>query len=168
MNDAAPPALGVLSRLVIACAIMLIAAGAYWHGGAEDVVERMWANLIGRPSGRMAFRFILQPSMAVIAALHDGRKDARAGRSPFLWSVLHEPRKRIERLDEALNATARIIVLGIVMDVIYQFIELETFYPVEALIIAILLAFLPYLLIRGPAARIARRWRSNASAREIR
>jgi hypothetical protein len=32
------------------------------------------------------------------------------------------------------------------------------FYPGEALIVALLLAFVPYLLIRGPAERIARRW----------
>jgi hypothetical protein len=44
------------------------------------------------------------------------------------------------------------------MDVIYQLIFLKTFYPVEALIISLVLAFLPYVLIRGPAARIARRW----------
>jgi hypothetical protein len=51
------------------------------------------------------------------------------------------------------------------MDVVYQIIVLKTFYPVEALIIAFLLAFVPYLLIRGPVARIARRWCGNASAR---
>jgi hypothetical protein len=45
------------------------------------------------------------------------------------------------------------------MDAIYQLIVLKRFYPVEALIIALLLAFVPYLLIRRPAARIARRWR---------
>jgi hypothetical protein len=168
MSDVNPPELGLLSKLVIAFAILLIAAGVYWHGAAEDVVERLWANLTGRPSGRMSFRFILQPSMAAIAAIHDGRKDARAGRSPFLWTVLREPQERVQRLNEALNATARIILLGLAMDVVYQFIELEEFYPVEALIIALLLAFVPYLLIRGPAARIARRWRGDESAREIR
>jgi hypothetical protein len=45
---------------------------------------------------------------------------------------------------------------------------LKTFYPVEALLIAILLAFVPYVLIRGPAARVARRWRRDAIARPIR
>jgi hypothetical protein len=44
------------------------------------------------------------------------------------------------------------------MDVIYQLIFLKTFYPVESLIIVLVLAFIPYVLIRGLAARIARRW----------
>jgi hypothetical protein len=44
------------------------------------------------------------------------------------------------------------------MDVIYQLIFLKTFYPVEALIIALVLAFPLYVLIRGVAARIMRLW----------
>jgi hypothetical protein len=45
-----------------------------------------------------------------------------------------------------------------VMDAIYQFIVLRRFYLGEALVIAFVFAVLPYLLIRGPVARIARRW----------
>ena len=40
------------------------------------------------------------------------------------------------------------------------------FYPGEALIVALLLAFVPYLLIRGPAARIARRLMVRKSSTE--
>jgi hypothetical protein len=43
-----------------------------------------------------------------------------------------------------------------VMDVICQALVLKTFYPNEALAIALLLAFLPYLIIRGLVLRIAR------------
>ena len=46
-------------------------------------------------------------------------------------------------------ATARIILLGLVMDTIYQFIEFKTFHPAEAVIIALLLAFVPYVALRG-------------------
>jgi hypothetical protein len=53
------------------------------------------------------------------------------------------------------------------MDVIYQLIVLKTFYPVEALIIAVVLAFVPYVFLRGISARIARRWwYRDAAARE--
>ena len=40
----------------------------------------------------MTFRFILQPIMATIAALYDGIKDARTGRSPYLWTILSSQR----------------------------------------------------------------------------
>jgi hypothetical protein len=72
--------------------------------------------------------------------------------------MLGDPRERVERLAEGLNATARIILLGLVMDAIYQIIVLQRFYPAEAVIVALLFCFVPYVIIRGPAARIARRW----------
>jgi hypothetical protein len=52
--------------------------------------------------------------------------------------------------------------MGLAMDLIYQALVLKTFYPDEALVVALLLAFLPYLIIRGLAARV---WRGRASAR---
>jgi hypothetical protein len=54
------------------------------------------------------------------------------------------------------------------MDMIYQLIVLKTFYPGEAVIVAIALAFFPYLLLRGPIARIARWWLDSASVNEKR
>jgi hypothetical protein len=112
----------------------------------------------------MKFRFVWQPSMAAIVAIHDGLKDARAGRSPYLWTILQRPQEHVERVHEGLNATARIILLAFVMDVIYQLLVLKTFYPNEALIVALLFAFVPYLIIRGVALRVARRLHGGGSA----
>jgi hypothetical protein len=47
------------------------------------------------------------------------------------------------------------MLLGLVMDSAYQVVALRTFYPGEAVIILLLLAFVPYLLVRGPVARAA-------------
>ena len=159
MTDDHPQKLGLLSKVIIALAVLLIAAGAFWHGITLEALQRGWHNLVDRPSGPMSFRFILQPLMAAIAAIHDGIKDARTGRSPYFLTVVLNPEERVARLRDGLNATARIILLGLAMDVIYQLIVLKMFYPVEALVIVILLAFVPYLLLRGPVARIVRRWR---------
>jgi hypothetical protein len=41
---------------------------------------------------------------------------------------------------------------------------LRWFYLGEALVIGFVVAVLPYLLIRGPAARIARRWNRRGAA----
>jgi hypothetical protein len=138
--------------------LALIIVGGVWHGVSPADFRRLWQNILDRPGGPMTFRFILQPAMAAIAALHDGVKDARAGRSPFFWTVLSNSAKREGRVREGLISTARIILLGIAMDTIYQIIVLETFYPAEAAIIAILLAFVPYAFLRGPIERVARWW----------
>ena len=138
------------------------------HGLSVPVFERIWQNLLDRPSGPMTFRFVLQPIMATIAALVDGVKDARTGRDPYLWTVLTNPAKRVSRLHEGLIATARVILLGLGMDLIYQFIVFDTFHPAEAVIVAGLLAFAPYLLLRGPITRVARWWLGRRSANEIR
>ncbi|HKG77839.1 MAG TPA: hypothetical protein VKA78_00440, partial [Pyrinomonadaceae bacterium] len=59
------------------------------------------------------------------------------------------------------KSVARVFVLAIVMDVIYQLIVLQWIYPLELILVAILLAVVPYLLIRGPVNRIVSRLRSK-------
>jgi len=131
-----------------------------------DVLSRLWTDLLARPSGPFAFRFVLQPLMAAMFAIHDGIKDAQTGRSPYFWTVLRDASRRRGRLVEGLKATAKIIAFGIGIDAVYQFKALGTLYPGEAVAIALLLGFVPYLLIRGPAARIARRWIAREAQRE--
>jgi hypothetical protein len=156
MAEAASKTKIFLARLVVVLLIAFVAAGLAWYGFSAEVRARIWQNLLDRPSGPMTFRFILQPIMAAIAALYDGVKDARTGRSPYLWTMLTNPAKLGGRLHEGLISTARVMLLGLCMDVIYQAIEFKTFHPAEAAIIALLLAYVPYLLIRGPVARLAR------------
>jgi hypothetical protein len=79
--------------------------------------------------------------MAGIAALRDGANDAKARRSPYFWALLANPFERGHILYEGLISTARVILLGLCMDAIYQWIVLKTFYPGEAVIVAIALAF---------------------------
>jgi hypothetical protein len=153
----------LLARLVIVLLIALTAAGVLSYGLSDEVRHRVWVQLIERPGGPMTFRFILQPCMAAIAALRDGVNDAKSRRSPYFWALLTNPFQDRQRLYQGLISTARVILLGLCMDAIYQWIVLKTFYPVEAVIVAIGLAFFPYLLLRGPIARIAR-WRLDVTA----
>jgi hypothetical protein len=152
-----------LARIVVWASILLVVVGVAAYGVSAEVRLRVWHNLIDRPDGPMVFRFVLQPLMAAVAALRDGIADAARGRPPFFQAVVTDAAGRRARLDEALVATARIIVLGLVMDAIYQVIEFRAFHPVEAVIVALLLAFAPYLVLRGPVARLARRWVGDAA-----
>ena len=158
-----------LARLVVALMAAFVVVGVVWYGVSADERARLWQNLFDRPGGPMVFRFFLQPTMAAIAAWRHGIDDARRGRTPFFAGAVTDPTQRAARLNEALVATARIILLGLVMDAIYQVIEFKAFHPIEAVIIALVLAFVPYVVLRGLVARAAGRWqRTNGAARASR
>ncbi len=143
----------------------LLLAGFAWYGFTWDVHQRIWRDIADRIGGPMSFRFVLQPIMAAIAALHDGIRDAQLGRTSYFWTVLADSRQRDDRVREGIVSTARIVLLGLMIDVIYQYRVLDTFYPGEAALIALLLAVAPYFLLRGPFARIARWWRARGRQR---
>src|SRR5271170_6540600 len=158
MTQTARKGLTPLAQVVAALLVVFIVVGLIVYGFDTETRERIWQNLVARLSEKMAFRFVLQPMMSAIAAFRDGVADAKTGRSPYLWTLLRSPSKRLGRLEEGLVASARILLLGLVMDVIYQWLVLDTFFPGEAAIVAVLLAFLPYLILRGPMLRLARIW----------
>jgi hypothetical protein len=161
LTDAPSRSALLQARLAIGLLLALVVGGVAWYGITFESLNRLWSDILDRPGGPMTFRFILQPTMALIAALRDGVKDARLGRRPYIWALLHgvrDPQGRSGRLWEGVVSTARILILGIVMDTLYQWVEFKTFYPVQAAVIAVLLAFVPYLVLRGPIERIASRW----------
>jgi hypothetical protein len=153
------------ARAIVALMAAFVLGGILWYGIAPEQLARVWQNLVDRPGGPMVFRYFLQPTMATIAAIVSGISDARLGRTPFLYTVINNPAERAGRLDEAIVDTSRIMLLGMIMDSIYQYIEFVSFHPAEAVIVTLLLAFLPYLLMRGLVARAARWWfgRRNAN-----
>jgi hypothetical protein len=135
----------------------------------HDLHVQFWQEIFARPSGPLAFRFILQPVIASILAIRDGWEDARTQRQPYLWTVLRDPARRMPRLREGVAAVSRVLLLGVGMDLVYQAIRLHAFRPLETVIIAVGLAFVPYLIVRGPAARISRhilRKRAHETARQ--
>ena len=75
-----------MAWLVVVLAAALVVLGLAWYGFSAEVHHRIWRDIAERPGGPMSFRFLLQPTMAFIAALHDGIRDARTGRAPYLWT----------------------------------------------------------------------------------
>lgn len=122
-----------------------------------EIFERVWENLIGRLTGPMNFRLILQPTVAIVLAIRAGLADARQGRPAFLWAAITNPAYRPELLRQGWKDAGRVFVLAIVLDAIYQFIVQRRVYPGELLIIAFVLAIVPYVLVRGPVTRVRRR-----------
>jgi hypothetical protein len=129
----------------------------------DDLLSRFVPELIGRLHGPFAFRFVLQPIMAGLLALHDGLADARQGRPAYFWRVVSRGAERRALLREGWHRVTRVLVLGVVMDVLYQLIEFKTLHPLQLVVIVLTLAFVPYLLLRGPINRIARWWMSTST-----
>lgn len=128
----------------------------------DDTINRFWQDMIGRLTGPMSFRFILQPLMGLIFAVRDGIGDAKSGTPAYLWSLFTDRKHRGERIQSGWKAISRVFFLGVAMDLIYQWLVLHSFYLGELLVMVIVLAILPYVLLRGPAKRVAAWWMNRA------
>lgn len=122
----------------------------------EEIWMRIVENLGDRVSGPMKFRLLLQPAMAIIFAVIAGLQDARLGKPPYFWSLLSDPAHRNEMLRDGWKSVGKVFLLAMVLDVIYQIIVERFVYPGEVLLVALLLAIVPYLIVRGLVTRVAR------------
>jgi hypothetical protein len=113
--------------------------------------------MLARVSGPMKFRLLMQPAMSAFFAIRSGLADARNGKTPYFWCLLTDPAQRNEMLKEGWKSIGKIFILAIILDAVYQIIELRFFYVGEAIAVAIILAVVPYLILRGLVTRIARR-----------
>ena len=102
----------------------------------------------------MTFRLILQPAMALFLAIRSGLKDAKLGNPPYFWTLLTNPAHRRDMLRDGWKSVGKVFVLAVVLDVVYQIIVLHFVYPGEALIVAFVLAIVPYVVLRGLVTRL--------------
>jgi hypothetical protein len=90
----------------------------------------------------------------MILAIRAGWRAAREHRPAFFRTLLREPAKRRFLLWGAWKDVGKLFLVAVVLDVVYQIIVLHWVYPVQTLIVATMLAAVPYLVIRGPINRI--------------
>ncbi|HEY7337895.1 MAG TPA: hypothetical protein VH639_23585 [Bryobacteraceae bacterium] len=121
----------------------------------DELLTRVWENLIGRLTGPMNFRLIVQPAVATILAVRAGLRDARQARPPFFWAVLFDPGHRRELLRQGWKDIGKVFIVAAILDTIYQLSVHGGVYIGELLITAVILAVVPYIMIRGPVSRIA-------------
>ena len=115
----------------------------------DEILTRFFENLVGRIHGPMTFRLLLQPLTAIIFAIRDGRKDGHEGRLPYFWALFTERGHRKDLLRNGWKSVGKIFVIALILDGVYQFITVKWFYPGEAVATALLLAIVPYLMLRG-------------------
>lgn len=108
-----------------------------------------------RVSGPMSLRLYIQPLMAVFFATKSGLKDAKAGNAPYFWSLFSDPEHRRVLIRDGWKSVGKVFILAMLLDVVYQVIVAKTVLPVEVVVVAIILAILPYLIMRGLVTRIA-------------
>jgi hypothetical protein len=131
----------------------------------DHLITPFTQHLIARVTGPMKFRLVLQPAMALFLAIRDGLKDAREGRPAYFWALFTDPGVRRAMLKDGWKSVGKVFTLAVVLDVVYQVIELHWVYPSQAVLVAAILAIVPYLLLRGPVNRIARRPRKVVKER---
>jgi hypothetical protein len=115
-----------------------------------------WADFVGRFDGPLHFRLLVQPLMATFFAIRDGSRDAREGRGAYLWSLLSNPAQRRYLLESGWKGISKVFVLAFALDVVYQFMVWHGLKPLQALLTAIVLAVIPYAVLRGPVNRVLR------------
>lgn len=130
----------------------------------QDMWTRVGTQLLARVSGPMKFRLVLQPLLASFFAIRGGLADAKAGKPPYFWGLLWARGHRAEMVKDGWKSISRVFLLAIALDVVYQIIVLRFVYPGETIIVALVLAIVPYLILRGPVNRLARK-KNAASTR---
>lgn len=92
--------------------------------------------------------------MATIFAVLGGINDAKLGKPAYFWALLSNPEHRKELFKDGWKHIGKVFIVAIVLDVAYQLKVHHMIYPGEALTVAVVLAIVPYLVVRGPVNRI--------------
>jgi hypothetical protein len=121
-----------------------------------EALSRGFAQLIGRASGPLHFRLIITPTLALVYAIRAGLRDAREGRPPFLWEAINRPDERQRLRRSWWKDIGKMIIAVLVVDTVYQIFFFKAFYPVQSLILVVVLAMAPYAIVRGITTRLAR------------
>jgi hypothetical protein len=75
--------------------------------------------------------------------------------------VLSTHKSRGELVKKGWRSIGKVFILAIILDSVYQLDVHSTIYVEELLIVAFMLAIVPYLLVRGPVNRIVRLFRGQ-------
>ena len=152
-----------LTWVLAGCTLAVFAAAA--PGALRDAWERggiylfSWQfvqDLPRRLTGPGRLRFLFQPLVATLLGVRAGRGDARAGRPPYFFALVAHPQHRRQMLAETARSLANIVLIGILLDAISQWLILGMAHPGAALVVGPVLIGLPYALARAFSNRMSR------------
>src|SRR5215475_2902039 len=96
--------LAVITLLVLALSIPGSLRDAFASRGFYVFSRQFLEDIPKRLAGPGRFRFVLQPTIAIILGLRSGLADARAGRPPYLYGVLFHSHERSELMKSGFEA----------------------------------------------------------------
>jgi hypothetical protein len=144
-----------LTLLVLVLSVPGSLRDAFDRGGFYLFSRAFFEDIPKRLTGPGRFRFILQPVTAMILGIRNGLADARAGRPPYLCGVLRHRRLRRELLQSGFESVVNLLLMGILMDSVCQWLILGASYPGAALVVGPVLIAGPYALARALSNRFA-------------
>ena len=135
----------------------------FWDTIAKYIADS-WDMIIHRSSGMFHARFLLQPIMATILGIRAGRRDARHGYAPYFWSIFKADDQYDRRmiLRDGWKDMGKMLSIALALDVIWTLVTFRWVYPLQSIIMVLVLALLPYLIFRGIANRASARRTSAA------
>jgi hypothetical protein len=148
--------LAVVTLLVLVVSAPGALRAAYDSGGFYLFSRALFEDIPKRLTGPGKFRFILQPLIAVVLGIRSGLADARAGRPPYLYGILFHGHLRRELMASGLQTVVNLLLMGILMDSVFQWIILGASYPGAAFVVGPVLILAPYATARALANRLAR------------
>jgi len=129
---------------------------AYERGGFYLFSQAFLEDLPKRLTGPGRFRFVLQPLVATLLGIRSGIADARAGRPPYLLGLVTDGEHRRELMRDGLSTVANLLLMGILLDSVFQWLILGQSYPGPALIVGPVLITAPYAIARALSNRASR------------
>jgi hypothetical protein len=145
-----------LTLLVLVLSIPGSLRDAFDRGGIYLFSQAFLEDIPKRIVGPGRFRFILQPLMAIILGILNGLADARAGRPPYVYGMLFHRNLRGDFIGMGFSTIANLLLMGILLDAVFQWIILGVAHPGAALVIGPVLIVTPYVVARALSNRLAR------------
>ena len=148
--------LGTLTLLMLLLSLPGALRDAVDRGGLYLFSQAFLEDLPKRLTGPGRFRFVLQPLIAMLLGIRSGMADARAGRPPYLLGLAIDRQRRGELARDGLEAVANLVLMGILLDSVFQWAILGTSHPGPALVVGPVLIATPYAVARALSNRVAR------------
>ena len=149
------------SSILSAIAIAIVASAlpsSIWRviqsGDPYLFTERFFEDLWARFSGPGRLRFVLQPTVAVLMGMRDGKRDSRTSRPPFLSGLALRRTHRRELWRSAIASVRDLVAVAIILDIISQMLIFREIHPGAALLLGPVLIAVPYSISRAFTNRI--------------